>query len=53
MTFNIVVYVLFSLVAMTAYFKNFWNKDTNGQDIMVYLLIHFMMCLIFIKVFGI
>ena len=53
MTFNIVVYVLFSLVAMTGYFKNFWHKDAEGQDIMVYLIIHILMCLIFIKVFGV
>jgi len=53
MTFNIVVYVLFSLVAMIRYFKNFWYKDAEAQDIMVYLIIHILMCLIFIKVFGV
>lgn len=53
MHFNMLIYFSFSLIAMIAYFKNFWRKDAEGQDIMVYLIIHVMMCLIFLKVFGV
>jgi hypothetical protein len=51
--FNMLVYSIFSFVSIITYFKNFWNKDVEGQDIMVYLIMHILMCLIFIKVFGV
>jgi len=49
---DIVIYVVFSIISMLAYFKNFWKQNAEGQDIMVYLIIHIVMCLIFVKVFG-
>ena len=53
MHFNMLIYFFFSFIAMFAYFKNFWHKDAEGQDIMVYLIMHVVMCLIFLKVFGV
>jgi len=50
---NILIYFFFSFVALFAYFKNFWHKNAEVQDIVVYLIMHLLMCLILLKVFGV